>query len=144
MKRYLMTIVCMQFLFNVIFPMDKNQSQEQFLTTDGALQAIKFGSIALLKVSLMAGADITYRDETGNSLLLRASKKQKEDVALYLLEQSYFQQPLIINEANAYGETVLISASYYNQEKLVSKLLKTTKININHNESNGCTALHCD
>jgi hypothetical protein len=130
---------------NFIAAMDTAPTKEEMsLATLGAIKAIDIDSVDYLKLALFGGADISYYNPTtGNHLLLKASKENKPNTALYLVEQPYFQTNSVINEQNAYGETVLFAASFHGNKPLVEKLLAIPGINPDlKQKSHEHTALH--
>ncbi len=130
--------IALLFLSNVTLGMiRKNPSP-----TNYALEAIKKDSPIELHIASMFNADMSYKDDYGNNLLLLAIKEGKEHAANYLSSHPYFQNNVVMDDQNIFGETALICSSLLNYKTTISNILKIKDVNLNIQDYRRKSALH--
>lgn len=122
------SIISLILLPSIAYAMHPIQTKkEPSKETLAAVKAIEDGSIENLKQAFSQGADISYKDDDQNNLLMLSVDGKLNSISFYLLNNIYFQQS--INAQNMSGITTLMAATRCNNTKLVKKLLKISGIN---------------
>ncbi len=95
------------------------------------------GNVDIVKALVKAGGDIDARGSNGWSALMVAAAKGHAELVSYLIS--------IDVEADAvdvYNWTPLIRATYENRLEVVDVLLESQRVQVNHRDDQGASALH--
>lgn len=101
-----------------------------------AMVATYNNDIATAKVLIDAGADVNIRDNMLNNPFLYAGAENQMEILRMTIKAG--ADPTLLNR---YGGTALIPAGEHGHVEIIRELLTTTKIDVNHSNNLGWTAL---